>query len=156
MQGQTKPFVMALLDTFRDASRNDMSASPAEVQLLLRMFAAAWASAGTRVPPTTKSSDLTEIATALQPAGTTGFRDPMEAAKAMYEDMVVLEAGPSADPTRYAETKRRYGSVAACGHAVLRVVELLQDRYDGGELDAVIAPFVTHLAPALLARRVPK
>jgi len=132
------PFITSLLDTYRNASREDLKATAEEVCNLLSLFAAMWASAGQRAV-----AESAEITTALQPIGEPPVRTPMAAATAMYSDM---QNHPGLRNNKH---------LAACAHAVLRVIELLLSRHDEGDLSAIVAGFVPTLAPALLVERRP-
>ena len=143
----TLPIVAALLGTFRNASLNDLSATPTEVTTLIDVFSVLWPVARSRVSGD-GTTRMDEIVTALQPAGRTSFPDAMAAVTAMRADMAALAAVPQA---QWHDHK-----IAAHGHAVLRVIDLIGGRHmEPAKFDALLTPFLPVLAPMLTASRTP-
>jgi len=156
----TRPVLTALLAAFRAASHGDLAASPSEVVTLIDLFAILWPAALVNIE-VSPSTSVNEITTTLQPAGRTSFADPLSATAAMRADMLTLQALPSmtlmtpeAEREAALAVRRRYGNIAACGHGVLRVIDLLAERHlSDNDLATLVGPFLPSLAPLLTATR---
>ncbi len=141
----TLPVVEALLGNFRNASLNDLSATPNEVITLIDVFVVLWPVARPLVEAK-GTSKIDEIVTALQPAGRASYSDAMSAVTAMRTEMVALAAVPQA--------QWHNRKIAAHGLSVLRVIHLLGDAHmEPAKFDTLVAPFLPALAPMLTASR---
>ena len=141
----TLPVVEALLGNFRNASLNDLSATPNEVITLIDLFAVLWPVARPLVEAK-GTSKIDEIVTALQPAGRASYSDAMSAVTAMRSEMVALADVPQA--------QWHNRKIAAHGLSVLRVIHLLGDAHmEPAKFDTLVASFLPALAPMLTAPR---
>ena len=145
------PFVMALRDEMRKASREDLPVTAEEVLVLAEVAVALWPTAhGIVEASDVEGSRLQEFAGTFQPPGM-AVSDPWVAIRALHHDMRAI--GGEFGEERSAQVRKGYGQLAGSAHAVARAIELLFDHHYDGAYETLVAPFLPQLARVLAKDR---
>lgn len=134
-----------LLTTFRDAHHQGLVVTAEEAQALIDIFAAVWVvtdfSQLSRREESAKR-DHNDIMLSLRLPGYE-TDDPLVCVKKFRESIVGISPA----------MKQRNNSVASYSFAVIRVIELLYQRYDVGGADMIIQRYLPDLTAMLLRDR---